>query len=323
MGNVDAHVTAPAAQAIEPGHMLAVMGTSTCHVMNGDRLAEVPGMCGVVDGGITPGFSATRRDRAASAISSAGSSSSRSLRIPREAERRGLDVHRYLSELASAQAVGQHGLVGLDWHSGNRSVLVDHELSGVLVGATLSTRPEDIYRALIEATAFGTRTIIDSFESHDVPVRELTVAGGLLKNPLVMQIYADVLRRPLHMIESEEGPALGAAMHAAVAAGIHPEITTASAAMGKVRRNAYRAEREKRRRLRSAVRALLGPPRLLRPRHADARAAPAAADHASQRRTRLSPTCVVSSAISTPSSRSTGSSSGRAGISRRASPGRS
>ncbi len=116
-------------------------------------------------------------------------------------------------------------------------MLVDHELSGVLVGATLSTRPEDIYRALIEATAFGTRTIVERFESHDVPVHELTVAGGLLKNPLVMQIYADVLRRPLHMIESEEGPALGAAMHAAVAAGIHPEITTASAAMGKVRRD--------------------------------------------------------------------------------------
>ena len=114
----------------------------------------------------------------------------------------------------------------------------------MLVGATLSTRPEDIYRALIEATAFGTRTIIESFESQDVPVRELTVAGGLLKNPLVMQIYADVLRRPLHVIESEEGPALGAAMHAAVAAGVHPDITAASAAMGKVRRDAYRPDAE-------------------------------------------------------------------------------
>ena len=124
-------------------------------------------------------------------------------------------------------------------------MLVDHELSGVLVGTTLSTRPEDIYRALIEATAFGTRTIIDAFESHDVPVRELTVAGGLLRNPLVMQVYADVLRRPLHMIESEEGPALGAAIHAAVAAGVHPDITTASAQMGKVRRDAYRPDAER------------------------------------------------------------------------------
>ena len=245
VGNVDAHVTAPAAQAIEPGHMLAVMGTSTCHVMNGDRLAEVPGMCGVVAGGITPGLLGYE----------AGQSGVGDIfgwfveqQVPPayhvEAERRGLDVHRYLSELAGTQSVGEHGLVGLDWHSGNRSVLVDHELSGVLVGATLSTRPEDIYRALIEATAFGTRTIIEAFERHDVPVRELTVAGGLLKNPLVMQIYADVLRRPLHTIESEEGPALGAGMHAAVAAGVHPDITTASAEMGKVRRNAYRPELE-------------------------------------------------------------------------------
>ena len=245
VGNVDAHVTAPAARAIEPGHMLAVMGTSTCHVMNGDRLAEVPGMCGVVDGGITPGLLGYE----------AGQSGVGDIfgwfveqQVPPayhvEAERRGVDIHRYLSELASAQDVGQHGLVALDWHNGNRSVLVDHELSGVVVGMTLGTRPEDIYRALIEATAFGTRTIIEAFERHEVPVRELTVAGGLLKNPLLMQIYSDVLRRPLHVIESEEGPALGAAMHAAVAAGVHPNITTASAAMGKVRRNAYRPDAE-------------------------------------------------------------------------------
>ena len=240
VGNVDAHVTAPAAQAIEPGHMLAVMGTSTCHVMNGDHLAEVPGMCGVVEGGITPGLYGFE----------AGQSGVGDIfgwfverQVPpdyhAEAQQRGISVHRYLSELASDQEVGQHGLVALDWHSGNRSVLVDHELSGVLVGTTLGTRPEDIYRALIEATAFGTRKIVDSFEESDVPVRELTVAGGLLKNPLVMQIYSDVLRRPLHVIESEEGPALGSAMHAAVAAGLHPTIEAASAAMGSVRRNAY------------------------------------------------------------------------------------
>jgi L-ribulokinase len=240
VGNVDAHVTAPAARAIEPGHMLAVMGTSTCHVMNSDRLTEVPGMCGVVAGGITPGLFGYE----------AGQSGVGDIfgwfveqQVPpgyhAEAERRGVSVHRLLSELASAQAAGRHGLIALDWHSGNRSVLVDHELSGVLVGATLGTRPEDIYRALIEATAFGTRTIIDGFERSGVPVEEFTAAGGLLKNPLVMQIYSDVLRRPLHAIDSDEGPALGAAMHAAVAAGLHRDIRAASAAMGRVRRDAY------------------------------------------------------------------------------------
>jgi L-ribulokinase len=245
IGNVDAHVTAPAARAIDSGHMLAVMGTSTCLVMNSDTLAEIPGMCGVVDGGITPGLLGYE----------AGQSGVGDIfgwfvdrQVPpdyyAEAERRGISVHRLLSELAAQQEVGAHGLVALDWHSGNRSVLVDHELSGVLVGATLGTRPEDIYRALIEATAFGARKIIDSFEAGGVPVRELTVAGGLLRNPLVMQVYADVLRRPLHVVGSSEGPALGAAMHAAVAAGVHRDIRVASAAMGRASRNAYLPEEQ-------------------------------------------------------------------------------
>ena len=220
--------------------MLAVMGTSTCHVMNGTTLADVPGMCGVVDGGITPGLLGYE----------AGQSGVGDIfgwfverQVPPEyhedAARRGLDIHELLSELAAEQAVGAHGLVALDWHSGNRSVLVDHELSGAVVGLTLATRAEDIYRALVEATAFGTRKIVETFDASGVPVREFTVAGGLTKNPLVMQIYADVLRRPLHVMDTAEGPALGAALHAAVAAGVHDDIRAASAAMGKVRRNVY------------------------------------------------------------------------------------
>jgi L-ribulokinase len=150
-----------------------------------------------------------------------------------------MDVHGWLSELAGRQEVGEHGLIALDWHSGNRSVLVDHELSGLVLGMTLSTRPEDMYRALLEATAFGTRKIIESFDAAGVPVRELMVAGGLLRNPVIMQIYADVTRYPLHLIGSEQGPALGAAMHAAVAAGAYPDIRAAADAMGKLRRDVY------------------------------------------------------------------------------------
>ena len=107
-----------------------------------------------------------------------------------------------LTGLARDQEVGEHGLVALDWHSGNRSVLVDHELSGVVVGQTLATRPEDIYRALLEATAFGTRVIVRGLPRRGVPVTEFIVAGGLAKNPLLMQIYADVLRLPLSVIGS-------------------------------------------------------------------------------------------------------------------------
>jgi L-ribulokinase len=155
------------------------------------------------------------------------------------ARERGVGLHEYLTELAARQRIGQHGLVALDWHSGNRSVLVDHELSGLIVGLTLATRPEEIYRALLEATAFGTRTIVEAFEAAGLPVGELVIAGGLLKNPFLMQMYADVTRRELATIESDQGPALGAAMHAAVAAGRYPDIGAATAAMGKVKRAAY------------------------------------------------------------------------------------
>ncbi|WP_037411502.1 ribulokinase [Candidatus Solirubrobacter pratensis] len=240
VGNVDAHVTAPAARAVEPGQMLMVMGTSTCHVMNHDALAEIPGMCGVVDGGIVPGLWGYEAGQSGVGdIFGWFAESSVPPAYHDAARARGLSVHEHLSELAGAQRVGEHGLVALDWHNGNRSVLVDHELSGVIVGQTLGTKPEDVYRALIEATAFGTRVILEAFAEAGVAVDELFVAGGLLKNPVVMQIYADVTRFPLHLIESDQGPALGAAMHAAVAAGLHPDIHAASEAMGKARRDAY------------------------------------------------------------------------------------
>ncbi|MEV6320667.1 ribulokinase [Nocardia sp. NPDC051787] len=240
VGNVDAHVTAPAAQAVGNGQLLAVMGTSTCHVMNSDHLAEVPGMCGVVNGGIVSGsWGYEAGQSGVGDIFGWFVDSSLPGRYHAEAAARGLDAHAYLSDLAQRQRVGEHGLVALDWHSGNRSVLVDHDLSGILVGLTLATKPEDIYRALLEATAFGTRIIIEAFNAAGVPVRELVIAGGLLKNSLLMQIYADVTRLPLSIIGSDQGPALGSAIHAAVAAGSYPDVRAAAKAMGRVHRNAY------------------------------------------------------------------------------------
>jgi L-ribulokinase len=220
--------------------MLMVMGTSTCHVMSSDRLGEIPGMCGVVDGGIVPGLWGYEAGQSGvgdifgwfvnTAVPPA---------FYEAAAARGLGLHEYLTELAARQEVGEHGLVALDWHSGNRSVLVDHTLSGVVFGQTLATRPEDTYRALLEATAFGTRTIVEAFERSGVPVTELVVAGGLLKNTFLMQMYADICRRPLSMIGSDQGPALGSAIHAAVAAGAYPDVHAAARAMGKVRRAVY------------------------------------------------------------------------------------
>jgi L-ribulokinase len=240
VGNVDAHVTAPAAQSIEPGQMLAVMGTSTCHVMNGDALSEIPGMCGVVRDGITPGLWGYEAGQSAVGdIFAWFTRTSVPAEYTERAASRGVDLHEYLTELAMQQEVGQHGLVALDWHGGNRSVLVDHELSGLVVGLTLTTRPEDVYRALLEATAFGTRKIVESFEASGVPVDELVVAGGLLKNRFLMQLYADVCRRPLSLLASSQGPALGSAIHAAVAAGAYPDVHAASAAMGRKQSGAY------------------------------------------------------------------------------------
>ena len=240
VGNVDAHVTPPAAAAAGPGQMVAIMGTSTCHVMNATRLSEVPGMCGVVDGGIVAGLWGYEAGQ-----SGVGDIFGWYVRggVPPEyaerAARRHISVHELLSDEAMAQPAGAHGLIALDWMNGNRSVLVDHHLSGMIAGLTLATRPPDIYRALVEATAFGTRVIIDAFTAAGLPVTELVIAGGLMRNEAVMQIYADVTRRPLSLIGSEQGPALGSALHAAVAAGAYPDVPAAAAAMGRKTDRAY------------------------------------------------------------------------------------
>lgn len=234
VGNVDAHVTAPAAQAVDAGQMLAIMGTSTCHVMNGDHLAEVPGMCGVVDGGIVDGLWGYEAGQSGVGDIFAWYVKNQvPARYADAAAEAGVSIHQYLTDLAYAQPVGAHGLVALDWQSGNRSVLVNSELSGVVVGMTLGTKPEEVYRALLESTAFGARTIVETFNSSGVPVTEFIVAGGLLKNRQLMQTYSDVLRMPISIIDSDQGPALGAAIHAAVAAGAYPDVRAAGAAMGK------------------------------------------------------------------------------------------
>ena len=245
VGNIDAHVTAPAAKATTPGQMVAIMGTSTCHVMNHDAITEVPGMCGVVDGGIVSGLYGYEAGQSGVGDIFAWYVNNQ---VPQkyfdEAKAANKSVHQHLTDLAAKQPIGGHGLVALDWHSGNRSVLVDHELSGVLIGATLTTTTEEVYRALLESTAFGTRMIIDTFAKSGVPVKEFIVAGGLLKNAFLMQMYSDVTRLPLSTIDTDQGPALGSAIHAAVAAGLYKDVNTAAEAMGKVNKHVYTPNEE-------------------------------------------------------------------------------
>lgn len=246
VGNVDAHVTAPAAKATQPGQMVAIMGTSTCHVMNGEILTDVPGMCGVVDGGIVSGLYGYEAGQSGVGDIFAWYVNNQ---VPAEyferASKSGKSIHQFLTDLAFEEEVGAHGLVALDWHSGNRSVLVDHELSGMVLGMTLTTRPEQIYRALLEATAFGTRVIVEAFQNSGVHVTEFIVAGGLLKNKHLMQLYSDVTRLPLSTIASEQGPALGSAIHAAVAAGAYANIRDAAEAMGRSNQGVYQPNLER------------------------------------------------------------------------------
>jgi L-ribulokinase len=237
VANVDAHVTAPAVKATTPGVMVMIMGTSTCHVMSAETLRDVEGMCGVVDGGIVDGLYGYEAGQSGVGDIFAWFVDNA---VPPEfyaaAETAGLNIHEYLEREAAKQRPGQHGLIALDWWNGNRSTLVDTELSGLLIGATLATRAPDIYRALIEATAFGTREIIEAFEQQGVEVKSLVAAGGLPeKNALLAQIYADVTNRSLTLSGSPQAPALGAAIHAAVAAGIYPDINAAADVMGRLK----------------------------------------------------------------------------------------
>lgn len=221
VANVDAHVTVPPALGTKPGIMVIIMGTSNCHMVLGEKLARVPGMCGVVEDGIVPGYYGFEAGQSGVGDIFAWFVENA---VPPEyhakAKAKGLNLHKLLETEAAAQKPGESGLLALDWWNGNRSTLVDVELSGLLVGATLATRAPEIYRALIESTAYGTRTIIEALEEGGVPVKTIVAAGGLPeRNKLLMQIYADVTNRKLHVVRSAQACALGSAMHAAVAAG--------------------------------------------------------------------------------------------------------
>lgn len=221
IANVDAHVAVPAATVTEAGRMVMIMGTSICHMVLGNEEHVVPGICGYVEDGIIPGFFGYEAGQSCVGDHFAWFvENCVPARYEAEAGRLGKDVYQLLEEKATGLRPGESGLVALDWWNGNRSVLVDVDLTGLLIGTTLATRPEEIYRALIEATAYGTRVIVEAFEKNGVPIHELVACGGLPeKSPLLMQIYADVTGRPFKVSASKQTPALGSAMFGAVAAG--------------------------------------------------------------------------------------------------------
>jgi L-ribulokinase len=221
IGNVDAHVSVPAATVVEPGRMVIIMGTSNCHMVLGTQERIVEGMCGVVEDGIIPGYFGFEAGQSCVGDHFAWFvDNCLPAGYHEEASACGLSAHQLLEKKAAAQKPGEHGLIALDWWNGNRSILVDVDLTGLLVGATLATKPEDMYRALIEATAYGTRVIIEAFDKNGVAVNEIVACGGLPeRNRLLMQIYSDVTGREIRVADTAQAGALGSAMFAAVAAG--------------------------------------------------------------------------------------------------------
>ncbi|MGO4694632.1 ribulokinase [Paenibacillus sp. 2TAB26] len=246
VGNVDAHAAVPGVGVVTPGKLVMAMGTSICHMLLGTEEKEVEGMCGVVEDGIIPGYFGYEAGQSAVGdIFEWFVEESVPAYVLQEAEQAGENVHVYLTRKASELNVGESGVLALDWWNGNRSVLVDTDLTGTIVGLTLLTKPWEIYRALLEATAFGTRKIVDAFHSNGVEVNELYACGGLpQKNALLMQIYADVTNREIKVAASKQTPALGAAMFGAVAAGAakggFDSIVDAAQKMARVREETFK-----------------------------------------------------------------------------------
>jgi L-ribulokinase len=230
MGEMDVHYGAIGC-GVEEGTLVKVIGTSTCDcgVVSADKeVADIPGICGIVKGAILPGYYGIE----------AGQSAVGDLfKWWVEVVCGGDDAtHRKLTGEVAAQAPGQHGLLALDWNNGNRTVLVDQRLTGLILGQTLHTSAAEIYRALIEASAFGARMILERIDAYGVPVERIVCAGGIAeKNAMLMQIYADVTGREMRVSGSSQACALGAAIGAAVVAGAYPDFHAAQQAMTRMR----------------------------------------------------------------------------------------
>jgi L-ribulokinase len=219
VGAFDAHMGAVGA-GISPGTLVKIIGTSTCDIMihpSQVPLRDIPGVCGIVEGSVVPGFYGIEAGQ--SGVGDIFLWFVNTL-VPDRYGRTTDEQFASLEKSAACLLPGESGLLALDWNNGNRTILVDVRLTGLLIGQTLHTQPHEIYRALLEATGFGALAIIDRIEEYGVRVEEVVNCGGLaVRNPLLMQIYADITGRAMKISRSEQTPALGAAIFAAVAAG--------------------------------------------------------------------------------------------------------
>ncbi len=220
-GVIDAHSAVLGTGVYQSGELLMVMGTSTCHMMLHSEEKEIPGISGVVKDAIIPGLYAYEAGQ--SAVGDLFGSYIKN-HVPesykQEADKQGVSMFDYLEKKAAKLSPGESGLIALDWHNGNRSILSNTDLSGCLIGLTLHTKPEAIFRTYLESTAFGANMIIGAYRDWGMDVREVVACGGLPQaNKLLMQLYADILNMPIHVSQSNYAPAIGAAILGAVAAG--------------------------------------------------------------------------------------------------------
>lgn len=245
-GIIDAHAGLPGSGTASEGQMLISVGTSACHMLLSKEKKPVPGICGVVGDSVYPDLYAYEAGQACVGdMLDWFVNQAMPMRAYEEAMALGMGAHEYLSAMAAKLSPGSGGLIALDWWNGQRTPYVDDRLSGLILGMTLKTTPAQQYRAMMEAAAYGTRMIIDNFESNGVPIHEVIACGGIsVKNPLMMQIYADVIKRPVHIAGREQTAALGAAVMAAVAAGIYPSPVRAAKAMALPADKVYYPRRE-------------------------------------------------------------------------------
>lgn len=238
VGVGDAHGAVPGAGIIEPDIMLMVIGTSGCDMMASSQEIKVPGMCGICEDGILPGYFGYEAGQSCMGDHFAWFVKNCATReIEVGAEKAGKSVTAYLNDLAQAIKPGQSGLLALDWWNGNRSVLVDVDLTGAMFGMTTTTTSEEMYKALVESVAYGKRMIIDTFTKNGVTIRKLYATGGIAeKSSFVMQTFADVIHMPVYVAAAPQATAMGAAMFGAVAAGKacggYDTISDAGNAMG-------------------------------------------------------------------------------------------
>ncbi len=230
---IDAHASLPASGIVDAGKLMLIIGTSTCHIVMGDEEKNVSGICGAVQDGIIPGYVAYEAGQ-----SCVGDSfdwfvkNCVPARYEAEAKEQGISTFALLQKKAQQLKVGESGLLALDWWNGNRTPYADYDLTGAIFGLTLQTKPEEIFRALIEATAYGTKAIVDRFVQYNIPITQIYASGGISqKNSLLMQIYADVLGQEIIVPRTSQSGALGSALFASVAGGYFATMKEAADAL--------------------------------------------------------------------------------------------